>query len=698
MRIGGMESGGGETLNSPCSIRVISCALVISVLCGWSIAQTRNDATPPATRRAGFVHPASLHTIEDLQRAKQHVEAGDHPWIDSWNELIKHPKAQLDYKPAPKPNMGASRQRASADANAAYLCFIRGHVSGDVRYIDHAIEICNVWSAAVDQVPSGADQPGLNGLYTYQFAVVGELLRPQVGNRWAQADFDRFRRMMREYLYPPVHSFLTRHNGSCISHYWANWDASCITALGAMGVLLDDRAIFDEAIDYFKNGAGNGSIKNAVYFIHPGGLGQWQETGRDAEHNALGLGLLAQFCQIAFNQGVDLFSYDNNRLLAGAEYVGKYTLWEAIPYKAYNNCDQVNQFWASNAGRGRLQRPIWELLYNHYVVVKGLNAPYTTQVAELNRPEAYVHDDHFGFGTLMYTLKPSAYPPAPIPSIPSELTAAAGVGRVGLHWSLPQSANCFVVRRSTTPGGPYTELARLRGVIPEFEDTSVQNGTTYYYVVAAENQAGISADSKEISAKPLATQPGLPDGWLQHDIGEVATAGTADYAAINEGTIVVKGTGIRVGGTADACTFVHKLVKGDVLFSLRLIESKTKGAGRGSRIGIAIRASLEPDAPCAAMLLGDLGYRETRFGARTDVGKSMSLVQGNGYGGPPTYFRLRRAGDRFTASQSPDGITWYDVGSASIKMPEEVSVGVVVSAGEGIPEPISLTVDHMILK
>lgn len=31
----------------------------------------------------------------------------------------------------------------------------------------------------------------------------------------------------------------------------------------------------NDAVMYFKNGAGNGSIEKAVYFLHPGYLGQW---------------------------------------------------------------------------------------------------------------------------------------------------------------------------------------------------------------------------------------------------------------------------------------------------------------------------------------------------------------------------------------------------------------------------------------
>ncbi len=628
----------------------VTLALALCVL----IVLAPNELTKGADDQVRtFVHPGGLHSQADLDRMRLHVAAGDHPWIDSWNALINDPKAQLTYKPAPNPNMGVSRQRVSADAVAAYLNAMRGYISGDPAYTDHAIRICNLWSAAVDQTPRGVDQPGLNGIYTYEFAVVGEVLRIYVGTRWAPADFDRFKRMMRTYLYPPCHDFLIHHDGSCISHFWANWDACCTTAIGATGVLCDDRALFDEAVEYFKHGKGNGSIENAVYVLHPGNLGQWQETGRDQEHAELGIGLLASFCEIAQNQGVDLYGYDNNRLLAGAEYTARYALWQPVPYMFYNNCDTVNQYWASRSGRGRLQRPIWEQLYNEYVVRRGLSAPNLTAIAALNRPEGYTHDDHFGYGTLMYTLDRSRFPPLPIPSPPTGVVATAGVGRVYLRWLPPGTANGFTVRRATAARGPYTEVAKYRGVIPEYCDTTVANGTAYYYVIAAENQAGTSPDSAETSATPVAATARLPDGWSQSDIGRVRRPGSAEYASVADGTFIVKGAGSNIGDFRDGIGFTNIAVNGDAVFTARLIDGDLRNHGDNSRVGITMRASLEPDAPAVALVLGDLGYREVRFGTRNNSGGAMTFVPGNAYTGlgqAPTWFRLTRAGDVYRVS------------------------------------------------
>lgn len=628
------------------------------------------------------MHPGGLHTQSDLDRMKTQVAAGAHPWIDSWNALIAHPKAQNTYTAAAQGNMGVSRQRASADAVAAYLNALRWYISGDTSYAACSRRILNAWAYSVNQVPSGQDIPGLMGIAIYEFAVAGEILR--LYPNWSQTDFSRFKNMMTTYLYPNCHDFLTRHNNTCISHYWANWDICNITAILSIGVLCDDTTRFNEAVTYFKSGAGNGNITKAIPFLHPGGLAQWQETGRDQEHALLGVGMLASFCQIAWNQGLDLYGYDNNRLLAGAEYTAKYNLWKDVPYTTYNNCDNVRNFWASeqnSGGRGRLQRPIWEMIYNHYVVRKGLSAPNVKAMAEINRPEGFEHDDNLGFGTLCYTLNASAspYPASPAPSAPAGLQATAGVKRVWLRWSPVATATGYNVLRSTTGSGPYTTIATYRGTFPLYEDTSVMNGTRYYYVVSAINQAGTGGNSSEVNATPAATGA-LPAGWSKQDIGTVAVAGTTGYANVSNGTFVVSGSGAGIGGAADGLSYVYKSITGDATITVRVAAGTWTGGG-SQKTGIMIRESLSSNAVAFSMTSGDGGIREARFGSRTSPGGSMGFQTGNAYTRTPTWFRLQRAGNTFTAYQSTDGKTWFAVGSpVTVSMARTYYIGLAVSS------------------
>jgi cellulose 1,4-beta-cellobiosidase len=55
--------------------------------------------------------------------------------------------------------------------------------------------------------------------------------------------------------------------------------------------------------------------------------------------------------------------------------------------------------------------------------------------------------------------------------------------------------------RSTSTGGPYQEVGT--GGPASFTDTGLSNGTTYYYVVVAENAGGKSGFSNQASATPI---------------------------------------------------------------------------------------------------------------------------------------------------------------------------------------------------
>ncbi len=88
-----------------------------------------------------------------------------------------------------------------------------------------------------------------------------------------------------------------------------------------------------------------------------------------------------------------------------------------------------------------------------------------------------------------------------IPELPMNLTAAAGNGKVDLSWAAAEGATSYNIKSSTTAGGPYTIIKNnVSGTT--YSDANVTNGTTYYYVVSAVNQAGESGNSNEVLATP----------------------------------------------------------------------------------------------------------------------------------------------------------------------------------------------------
>jgi subtilisin family serine protease len=87
---------------------------------------------------------------------------------------------------------------------------------------------------------------------------------------------------------------------------------------------------------------------------------------------------------------------------------------------------------------------------------------------------------------------------------PTGLTARGLDTKVMLSWSAAPGATRYNVKRRLIPGGPYSSIdAAVHGT--SYTDTGVVNGTTYYYVVAAENPLGESGNSNEASATPNVT-------------------------------------------------------------------------------------------------------------------------------------------------------------------------------------------------
>jgi hypothetical protein len=80
-----------------------------------------------------------------------------------------------------------------------------------------------------------------------------------------------------------------------------------------------------------------------------------------------------------------------------------------------------------------------------------------------------------------------------------------------LTWTASSGATSYHVKRATTSGGPYSQVGAPTST--SYTDTSLTNGTTYYYVVSALNSAGESANSAQVSATPAVANPPTTGTW-----------------------------------------------------------------------------------------------------------------------------------------------------------------------------------------
>jgi hypothetical protein len=379
-------------------------------------ATMRSAGAAPTT----WTHPGALHNWGDLNRAKVKVAAGTAPWYSGWQRLVNNSHSASTWKANPQSivyrGSGYPENYGTLynDIAAAYQNALRWWVAGTSANGDCARDICNAWSSTLTSIQGNADRFLAAGIYGWQFANVAELMRDYPG-----FDLTGFKKMMLNVFYPMNNSFLVNHNDACITNYWANWDLCNMASILATAILCEDGAKYDQAVNYFMNGAGNGSIQHAVPYLYTDAdgyaLGQWQESGRDQGHTMMGMGQMGAICEMAWNQGTDLYSYDSRRFFKAAQYVAKYNIGQDVPFTTYTwgsgqTCTQNSQTVISSGSRGQI-RPVWGMIHFHYnrrlyLDDKYISAMYYNLVA----PEGGGGDygstsggyDQLGFGTLTY--------------------------------------------------------------------------------------------------------------------------------------------------------------------------------------------------------------------------------------------------------------------------------------------------------
>lgn len=339
-----------------------------------------------------FVHPGILHKESDFARMRQKVAEKAEPWYTTWNNLLASPEASLNWQPRATETVfrGASEENNIGlmyrDVAAAYQHALIYNINGDKAHGDKAVQILNAWSLINKTVHGFADRYLAAGLNGYQFANAAEMMRGYPG-----FELERFKNyMMNVFFYPLNERFLignawgAPHNDACATNYRANWDICNMNAMIAISILCDYKFGFNQAINYCKSGDGTGNITRLVNFLYPNSptpganiWGQWEESGRDQGHAVGGLSLFALFCEIAWNQGVDMYGYDDYRYRKGAEYVARYNILENgagkyndLPYTSYSRlygtiCQWYTEPALSGAVRGKYGS-LWEGLYNHY--------------------------------------------------------------------------------------------------------------------------------------------------------------------------------------------------------------------------------------------------------------------------------------------------------------------------------------------
>ncbi|MFF0002091.1 alginate lyase family protein [Streptomyces tibetensis] len=687
------------------------------------LASGASGLLAPGTARAAgrgssaprtFTHPGLLHSADDLARMKAAVAAKESPVHDGYLAFAAHARSKSTYAVQ---NTGQIttwgrgptnfQNQAVADSAAAYQTALMWCITGERAYADKSRDILNAWSASLTAV-TGADGPLGAGLQAFKFVNAAELLRHTGYDGWAEEDVERCKESFLRVWYPAISGYMLYANG--------NWDLTSIQSILAIGVFCEEPTLFEDALRFAAAGAGNGSVPHRIVTD----AGQGQESGRDQGHEQLAVGLLADAAQVAWNQGVDLYAFDGNRLLKNVEYAARYNLGGDVPFVP--DLDRTGKYVKTSVsaiGRGTLP-PIYEMAYAHYAGVRGLDTPFTEAALFRGGGGARVvegsNDDLPSWGTL--TFAGTKAPSPSTPTAPAGVTAVGGEGSVTLAWLPSAWAESYTVLRAAAADGPYEKLAT--GITdPSYTDRRARRGRTAYYQVVAANSQGESGRSVWAAAVP-----GLPVPWRTRDVGNVRTPGSALF----DGERFV----LEASGTAGTHRLAYLPLRGDGTVTARIVWPLSS---QYSKIGVTVRAALDTDAAHAAMLIQGLplhtwsgvwSVRAKAQGVVTGTGSTpvppsqqpaittgaafpisslgdlpesatpleAPYVEGAGDGyrlRMPYWVRVTRRGGRCTGAISPDGVHWAEVGTSDVQLGTTAYVGLTLTSCLGVDEDYAET-------
>lgn len=626
-----------------------------------------------------FVHPGLLHSLEDLDRMKNAVANKEEPIYSGYQVFIQNPASEHSYQmKGPMEMVGRNptvgQTTYDSDANAAHQNAVMWAITGEKAYAERAIEIINAWSSTLKSI-TGRDAVLMAGLGPFKMVNAAEIIRYTKAG-WSELDIKKTETHFKEIIYPVIKDFAPFANG--------NWDAAAIKTVMAIGVFCNDREIFERGLRYYVDGWGNGRLTH--YILNE--EGQIQESGRDQGHTQLGVGMLAECSEIAWHQGLNLYAYENNRLLKGFEYVAKFNLGHEVPFSPTS--DRTGKYihkQIARQDRGPL-RAVYEQVYHHYVNSMGMSAPFTQQAAEKTRPEGPGRPgaDHPGYGTLFYTrpvIKAKEKYVNAVPAAPGAIIAKGSDNEVVLTWVASIKAKTYTVKRGKKSGGPYSIIAKNISH-PSYTDKTVKNSNLYYYTVTASNEKGESVNAFETGISA-----GLPLPWKHRDIGKVATHGSAFYDGKE---YRLEGAGQNIDSVTDEFHFVYLPIKGDQEIIVRYVPQVSS---QFSTMGLMLREGLTENAAHISLLLGAEHGTEKEapgWNSRLIIRKQkgdVAMVQNissnltapvvtHGRLTGEYWLRLQRRGNKVTGFVSVNGKDWTESGTVDTSFGNQLYMGIAV--------------------
>ena len=356
-----------------------------------------------------FVHPGALDSKAELDFVKTRIQTGAQPWRGEFDRIKNSSHASRSPHGLTKINSENNDAEVSRDdALAAYTQALLWYCTDDETYARRSIAILNSWTN-LQAFTAGSEQDRLQaGWIGAVFAPAAEIMRLYPG--WNSGGIGKLQAMFKRAFYPQLNP---------ASSWNGNVDLTQIDAMMAIAVFNEDEPMFNLGLArlkirshaYFyltsdgpkpKPIAGDGGDLNKFWFNPAKWIdGLTQETCRDNGHHAqYALGSALHAAEVAWHQGVDVYTENQKRYTAAMELMAAQFLYGSMLGVCSQDTPATERY------------NTWEVGYNHYHNRAGVALPNTRKlIVEEIRPRASRTDCNLNYETLTHADLPSAISP-----------------------------------------------------------------------------------------------------------------------------------------------------------------------------------------------------------------------------------------------------------------------------------------------
>jgi len=240
-----------------------------------------------------------------------------------------------------------------------------------------------------------------------------------------------------------------------------------------------------------------------------------------------------------------------------------------------------------------------------------------------------------------------------IPSTPTGISAVSGNSQATISWNSVSDAAAYNIYWSTTTGVTKATGTRITDVTSPYLQTGRINGTTYYYVVTAENGYGESSESSQVSIIPKALDTGfggIASQYVKNGITYAVHTFTYDAnfyppANLTHARVLLVGSGGNGGG----------------------LDWDTGGGGGGGEVK---EADVAITGNSMAVTISVSGTTITSFGGKTVINGTAGAngkggnggISGNGFAGGVAMLNAGGGGGGGTYGNDGVADNWNPVG------------------------------------